>query len=365
MRIGKVMASILVGILLLAVLVSAVSAEEPSITVTVNMTVVADTATDPPTVTANNATDVTSSTAILHGNITATGGGNSHTIGFDWGFSTGNYTESWNTTGSFGLGTFQHEITDLPVETAVFWRAFAINSVGRGNSTELQFTTLGALPLAPTDFTIEAGPSSIIISWTMGIGAELTVIRGSMNGYPTSVTDGYLVYSGNGTSVTVDGFTSDTPTIYYSAWSWNEHGYSEDYAQGLIGGEMMAMLILGLFGFLGLGLMGMFFWKRIGFLAYGAAGVWALMGFQSLQTSGSANPTQITDIYMALFWLCIGFVIACSLLPTLMREKPEKDEGYVDDIGDDMTAFTPDKPEPPKSRAAVISRFGRTGVHLK
>lgn len=101
------------------------------------------------------------------------------------------------------------------------------------------------------------------------------------------------------------------------------------------------MLVLWLFGFLGLGLLGLFLWKRLAFLAYGAAGVWGLMGFQALQTSAGSNPTEITDTYMALFWLSIGFVVACSLIPTLMREKPEKqDEDVdVDGIGDDVSAF--------------------------
>lgn len=124
-------------------------------------------------------------------------------------------------------------------------------------------------------------------------------------------------------------------------------------------------MVLWLFGFLGLGLMGMFFWKRLAFLSYGAAGVWALMGFQALQTSAGSNPTQIIDTYMALFWLSIGFVVACSLLPTLMREKPEKEDVYVDDIGDDMTAFMPAKTDKPPLSRTAISRFGRTGKDSK
>jgi len=339
-RISKALAGILIGVLLLAILAPMASAQGPSVTVTVDLTVLADTATNPPTVTANAATSVTSSSAILHGNIAVTGGGPSHTIGFDWGFSTGNYTESWNTTGLFGLGAFEHEATGLPPETEVFWRAFAVNSVGRGNSTELSFTTPGVLPLAPTDFTIDDGPSSIIISWVTGVGAESTIIRGSTSGYPSSVTDGYSVYSGNGTSVTVEGFTSDTPIHYYRAWSWNGHGYSLDYAQGKTGGEKM---ILWLFGFLGMGLLGMFFWKRIGFLSYGAAGLWALLGFQALQSSGSPSPVQITDTYMALFWLCIAFVIACSLLPSVMKEKLPKEEFIEDVDGSDLSGFFPTK----------------------
>ena len=66
-----------------------------------------------PTVIANPATNITHSTAILQGEITRTGNNDPSVRGFEWGFSTGNYTQSWNETGSFGVGTFPHTVTNL------------------------------------------------------------------------------------------------------------------------------------------------------------------------------------------------------------------------------------------------------------
>ena len=119
------------------------------------------------------------------------------------------------------------------------------------------------------------------------------------------------------------------------------------------------MIIFMLFGMLALGLLFGFIWKKYGFLAYGAAGVWALLGFLALTTSSSNSPAEITDVYMGLFWLCIAFVIGCSLLPTVMREKPSPDDIYVDEIdevtGDKIT------PEEHKMRKQRPSRFPQKG----
>jgi hypothetical protein len=192
----------------------------------------------------------------------------------------------------------------------------------------------------PGNFTItQIGPNSANITWDMGDGSNTTIIRVSTSGYPDDCEGDYEVYSGNGTWVVVDGLDLDTTTYYYSAWGHNAYGCSDDYATARIGGSMALFIC---FTILGLGLTLGFFWKRNGLLAYGASGAWALLGFEAFQLSGGTSPTDISDTYMALFWLCIAFVIGCALLPTVMREKPEKGEIYadtVDEVGDDLTSF--------------------------
>jgi len=210
-----------------------------------------------PVVISSNATDITSGSAILHGNITDTEGEDANTIGFEWGVFSGNYTYSWNATGSFGMGEFEHRISGLPINTHIFWRAFAINSGGTGYSAAMNFTTL-ALPLAPTDFTItQIGYNTYKISWTKGIGADTTIVRASETGYPSSVADGYPVYSGNGTWVIVDGLNPDMTTYFYRAWSENEYGYSLDYAETVLGNPLgISQLIFAM------GLVGFALWKK-------------------------------------------------------------------------------------------------------
>ena len=66
-----------------------------------------------PTVIANPATNITHNSSTIWGEITKTGNNDPSVRGFEWGFSTGNYTQSWNETGSFGVGTFPHTVTNL------------------------------------------------------------------------------------------------------------------------------------------------------------------------------------------------------------------------------------------------------------
>lgn len=205
-----------------------------------------------PIVACSGAMNITYASATLHGEVTIIGGSNVTCRGFDWGYSTGNYTMSWNETGTFEPGTFDHDIAGLESNVQVYWRAFAINTQGQGNSTELNFLTV-ALPSAPTDFTItQIGDTIVHITWTMGDRANTTIIRGSSTGYPATVTSGYLVYSGNETYVVVDSLNLDTATYYYRAWSANEYGYSTDYAEGYAGnplGMPTIMFVVGLCGF--------------------------------------------------------------------------------------------------------------------
>jgi hypothetical protein len=83
--------------------------------------------------------------ATLHGNITATGGENCDQRGFEWGYSTGSYPNSWTENGSFGTGAFNHQVTGLTNNDQVFYRAKAHNSTGWGYGGEQNFWTWGAI----------------------------------------------------------------------------------------------------------------------------------------------------------------------------------------------------------------------------
>lgn len=210
---------------------------------------------------------------------------------------------------------------------------------------------------APTNLLLTLlGIDSVQITWTKGIGAENTMVRAAIGHVPVDRTDGYLVYYGTDTSAT-DYVDLGQQIVWYRAWSQSAaEAWEADGIWDSIGGNMYVFL---LFGILGLGLTFGFIWKKYGWLSYGAAGVWGLLGFLALQTSSSANPGQITDVYMGLFWLCMGFVIACSLLPSVMREKPSKDDIYVDEI-DEVTGERIPKEEPKRKRTRP-SLFSRRG----
>jgi hypothetical protein len=239
----RILLILIIGVLGLAYTIPAQAAD---------VTVIAKPPSVLPTVTASNATDVSGTAATLNCNITDAGGESVTTRGFEWGFSSSNYTISWNETGTFDADTFSHEVNNLTICTEVFWIAFAVNTVGRTNSTEQSFST-SCLPGPPTDFTATViGNTIVSLSWVMDSAADTVIIRGSTDDYPSSVTDGYLVYSGNETSVVIDGLNMDTSSYFYSAWSQNDYGYSEDYAEANAGhpiGLANIIFVLGLLGF--------------------------------------------------------------------------------------------------------------------
>ena len=302
-----------------------VSAADPAVTVIVYAAV-------EPTVSSTVATGVTSTTAILHGGIDNDGNMACDTRGFRWGPQSGNYTYSWNETGAFHEGAFIHTIGSLPLGTQIFWIAFADNALGTGNSSERSFWTL-ALPLTPTNFqatVIGTDPSSYNLTWTMGISANWTIIRGSSNGYPTSVTDGYLVYNGTGTDVMVSGIDISSSSYYYSAWSENAHGLSPDYATAMIRGNIsLAFVVLML---LPLGLTVAMFATKNSMLGFPSGIFWAVLGGYSYLQSAST-----WDWQYLLFFASIGMVIFSILAAYTLRTRdltgPDTDKGtqFIDE----------------------------------
>lgn len=96
--------------------------------------------------------------------------------------------------------------------------------------------SLTTTPQPPTDLDItQIGVASINITWTKGLGANITIVRGSTLGYPFSIFDGDAIYSGNGTWVQVDSLDLETYTYYYRAWSQNDYATSIGYDQATIG----------------------------------------------------------------------------------------------------------------------------------
>ena len=270
-----------------------------------------------PTVEAGNVTNITATSAVLHATVSA-GGENVTRRGFEWGLSSGNYTWSWNETGSF-QGEFEHQITELSYCTEYFWRAFAENEVGQGNSTEQSFWT-SCTPFAPTNFVVrQSGPSSVDITWNIGEGAEYTVIIGNNDRYPRDVGDGYVVYNGTDTSCAVGDLSLWSTTYYFRAWSWNSYGYSDGYAEGKIGGAPMIALVVGIIC-LGATALGFVIKQPLILLCAGIG--WTILG------------AMLYDTNTAIMILCICFALVCFVWPLTIflrerRSRPSpEDEDY-------------------------------------
>ena len=73
--------------------------------------------------------------------------------------------------------------------------------------------------------------TQVDFTWTTGYWTDRTVIIGKLGGYPTSPTDGTVIYNNTGTSASQTGMLPGQHW-YYSAWGYNttDNVYSQTYA---------------------------------------------------------------------------------------------------------------------------------------
>ena len=93
-----------------------------------------------PTLTTQGATAITQIGATLNGNLTATGGANATTRGFNYGLTT-SYGTTTTETGSFNTGAFSKNITGLTCGKTYHYQSYATNSNGTGNGDDMTFNT--------------------------------------------------------------------------------------------------------------------------------------------------------------------------------------------------------------------------------
>lgn len=232
-----------------------------------------------PTVATINATSITSTTATLSGNVTATGGPNYDTRFVEWGTSSGNYTSNSTSAGDFGIGVFNINISSLSANTTYYWRPGAINSGNVGYGGEESFATSAApptVPDAPADFTLtDQGGVIVGAEWSASTNATGYLILVSRTGFPLTTTGYEIAYNGTATSANFTGYDLGDNTYYFSLWAYNVNGYSTDYATASIGGDAMIFLFLSL---IPLGLtVGMFASKQ-SMLGFPCTIFWAILG---------------------------------------------------------------------------------------
>jgi len=228
------------------------------------------------------------------------------------------------------------------------------------SSADITVTAVGYICEAPGGFTLTyISDYEVGIDWVKGVGAENTMIRAAIGRYPTDITDGWLVYYGDGTHTVDTGVNLDetaSPT-YYRAWSqnvggvWNEIGYAEDNIEG-IGVQLLAFVILAV----GLTIGG-YALKNMA-LSYGAGGAWVVMAFYAMGQSAAPNVTEITDIYMALFWIGMGMLLVCMLEPVIYRKAKALAEEVAELSDEEAEAenFNKQRAEMTKMRGMYKSR---------
>ena len=216
-----------------------------------------------PTVTTTGAGPVEETTATINGTLTDDGG-EANQYSFEWGTTSGVYTDNISWTGSITTGqSFSTDLTSLNKGDVYYYRAKVKNNADIAYGNELSFLTKpdGPVSLSAT----KDGAYTIELSWTKGEGANRTMIRRKTGTYPTDYNDGVQAYFDTGTAFT-DGSRSGDTTYYYRAWSevtgsqqWSDTYQSAtattDPAPNAVGGKVLVVSkVTVLAPWLGLGL---------------------------------------------------------------------------------------------------------------
>lgn len=183
----------------------------------------------------------------------------------------------------------------------------------------------GAVPGRPLNFdAVLTTQYRVDLSWTMGNFATSTIVRGKVGSPPTSTIDGYLVYQGtdNETVDYVD-FGTDSEPIYYSAWSINIFGYSNDYAQDDVEGseDMSTVLLLIGMSAIGLGFMSVGYLTKRWYLPPLASFVWI---------GCAATCFSSSEQWSGQWWfgvLSILLLFSCIVEPIIMKGNPTSEIG--------------------------------------
>ncbi|MFA5080866.1 MAG: PKD domain-containing protein [Candidatus Paceibacterota bacterium] len=178
-------------------------------------------------VTTNAATNVKTTTARINGYLVS---GNNSNVKFSWGRINSGFNNTTNNSLKNSGDYFSEDLNGLSKGKAYQFRAEASGNI---YGSTLKFITQ---PEPPTYFNATASScGKVSLTWTKGEGAAYTTVIRKAGGYPSSVTDGTIVYYGTGTSYTN---SVSSGTYYYRAWSvgydgglysWSDSSYARDY----------------------------------------------------------------------------------------------------------------------------------------
>jgi len=285
-----------------------------------------------PDITTLAATGISGLTATLNGRVDDSHGGIIEERGFDWGTSTGNYTASWTEGGVFGEDLFDYTKNNFPADSTVYFRAKARNSEGWGYGTEESFVISLVLPQPPTNFTATAdGFYQVNLEWTLGSLATHTLILRKIGEPSSNMTDGIQVYWGtaNTTADDINHSIIDDP-IYYTAWSWNAVGYSENYTiTTLTGGTPMSniadAIIFGGIAMFCLGLLALSWHTRLSPLAAATGIIWL-----GLAVYCGINISEGGAVWIVLCTMSVFIGVVAVSMPMMWREPliPKEEDGY-------------------------------------
>lgn len=184
-----------------------------------------------PIVTTGSVTSITYTDATAAGNVTSDGGAAVTIRGICWSDSTSTPTypaSSYATSGS-GTGAFTASLTSLTAGTTYYYRAFAVNSVGKGYGSVLTFSTTAYGPPSISDagqWTTAGCDNNWTFYYIVSSDGGSTVTSNglilSTNPYATTP----VVYTSSGTGMFITGaiYNTGASSVYVIAYATNAYG---------------------------------------------------------------------------------------------------------------------------------------------
>jgi hypothetical protein len=184
-------------------------------------------------------------------------------------------------------------------------------------STHVTVIAYGYIAGSPGGFAITyISDWEVELAWTPGNGSAETMVRAAFGRQPTSITDGYLVYSGSNSSCidTAVSLTNSEP-VYYSAWAKSPEGvYSTLYSSGNTEGLMSASFLFIGWIILSLGLTFLAFKVKLMLFRMAPAISWTGLGIYLLIGN-------ITNLGIASAWTqMLGFVFIIMAIGSLLLQ---------------------------------------------
>jgi hypothetical protein len=207
------------------------------------------------------------------------------------------------------------------------------------DSTDVTITATPMLSGGITGFTIVyVSDTQLDLSWILSAGTDKIMIRAQYGEYPddipdenTAPSDGYLVYYGNGLSVsdTSMNFDENAGFLYYKAWAQKADGkWYVTTSTGKKESELMALLALLA---LGLGISWFAIAKRELFIGVIASAMWLaiLIYTRGNPIGNSVMGDSFDNAIVAVFIALIGIVpFLCWNLKKQFLAKETKEDGF-------------------------------------
>ncbi len=212
---------------------------------------------------------------------------------------------------------------------AILVVVLGITTVKAGDLQNIRITcTSSDIPNPPLNFhavilavdNVSAAWVKVGLTWDIALGANTTIILHRLDRFSDNQTDGVLVYNGTGIAVNETITGEDIEKVYYTAWSWNDYGYSAPMQYLLeVKPEMVnILLLLGMLG-LSFGLSGLGYYFKKSPILIVASLLW--MG------SGAWSFTQSAEMWDGYFFIgCVGILmgIVSAFAPWLWATKAEE-----------------------------------------